>query len=119
MKTFIALLQTIKDSGSYEPLVMGTADQWESATMGYQNIGPNFWQGEKGRQALIDGTEGYNNDGFLRAFEALSEWQPYLMNGYEATSYPRRPRRSSPSAAAQSIRRVRGTSRCFGARRKA
>ena len=85
---FVALLQTIKDSGLYEPLVMGTAEQWESATMGYQNIGPNFWQGEKGRQALIDGTEGYNDDGFLRAFEALSEWQPYLMNGYEATSYP-------------------------------
>ncbi len=85
---FLALLQTIRDSGAYEPLVMGTADQWESATMGYQNIGPNFWGGEEGRQALIDGTLGYDEDGFLRAFEALAEWQPYLLNGYEATAYP-------------------------------
>ncbi len=85
---FMALLQTIRDSGAYEPLVMGTADQWEGATMGYQNIGPNFWGGETGRQALIDGSEGYNEDGFLGAFEALAEWQPFLMNGYEATAYP-------------------------------
>lgn len=85
---FIALLQQIKDDGRYAPLVMGTKDQWESATMGYQNIGPNFWKGEEGRKALIDGTLGYNEDGFLQAFEALAEWQPYLMDGYQATSYP-------------------------------
>lgn len=24
----------------------------------------------------------------MRAFEALAEWQPYLLNGYEATAYP-------------------------------
>lgn len=85
---FLALLQTIREGGAYEPLVMGTADQWEGATMGFQNIGPNYWRGEEGRQALIDGTEGYNTDGFLRAFEALAAWQPFLMNGYEATAYP-------------------------------
>ena len=45
---FLAMLQTIRDSGVYEPLVMGTADQWEGATMGYQNIGPNYWNGEEG-----------------------------------------------------------------------
>ena len=85
---FLALLQTIREGGTYEPLVMGTADQWEGATMGYQNIGPNYWQGEKGRQALIDGTQGYDSEGFVAAFEALAQWQPYLMNGYEATAYP-------------------------------
>ncbi len=85
---FLTLLQTIREGGVYEPLVMGTADQWESATMGYQNIGPNYWRGEEGRQALIDGTEGYDEDGFVRAFEALGAWQPYLMEGYQATAYP-------------------------------
>jgi raffinose/stachyose/melibiose transport system substrate-binding protein len=85
---FLALLQTIREEGTYEPLVMGTADQWESATMGYQNIGPNYWEGEAGRQALIDGSLGYDEDGFLEAFEALAAWQPYLMNGYQATAYP-------------------------------
>jgi len=84
---FLELLQTIQDDGTYAPLVMGTADQWEAATMGYQNIGPNFWRGEEGRRALIEGTLGYDEDGFLEAFRALAEWQPYLISGYEATAY--------------------------------
>jgi len=29
---------------------MGTNDQWEAATMGYNNIGPNYWKGEEGRE---------------------------------------------------------------------
>ncbi len=85
---FMALLETIQEDGNYTPLVMGTADQWEAATVGYQNIGPNYWQGEEGRQELLDGTVGYNEDGFLQAFEALAEWQPYLEDGYQAVSYP-------------------------------
>jgi raffinose/stachyose/melibiose transport system substrate-binding protein len=85
---FLALLQTIKDNGSYAPLVMGTKDQWESATMGYQNIGPNYWAGEEGRQGLIAGTAKYNEGGFLQAFEALAAWQPFLIDGYEAVAYP-------------------------------
>ncbi len=52
----MAVLDAIKDDGTYAPLVMGTSDQWEAATMGFQNIGPNYWKGEEGRQALIKGT---------------------------------------------------------------
>jgi raffinose/stachyose/melibiose transport system substrate-binding protein len=85
---FLALLQTIKDNGTYAPLVMGTKDQWESATMGYQNIGPNYWTGEEGRKGLIDGTAKYNEGGFLQAFEALAAWQPFLVDGYQAVAYP-------------------------------
>lgn len=85
---FYEVLDAIQADGTYAPLVMGTADQWESATMGYQNIGPNYWNGEEGRLALIEGTLGYNEDGFLEAFEALARWQPYLIEGYQALSYP-------------------------------
>jgi raffinose/stachyose/melibiose transport system substrate-binding protein len=85
---FMALLQTIKDDGNYAPLVMGTKDMWESATMGFQNIGPNYWKGEEGRLGLIAGTVGYNEDGFLQAFEELDKWPPYLPEGYQALSYP-------------------------------
>lgn len=88
MSEFNAVLQAIKDNGQYAPLVMGTADQWESATMGYQNIGPNYWMGEEGRNGLIKGTEKYNQGGFLQAFEALAAWQPYLADGYQAQTYP-------------------------------
>ena len=85
---FLDLLQKIKDDGMYVPLVMGTKDMWEAATMGFQNIGPNYWKGEEGRLGLIEGTVGYNEDGFLEAFQALARWAPYLPEGHEAISYP-------------------------------
>ncbi len=85
---FLALLQAVKDDGNYEPLSMGTNDQWEAATMGYQNIGPNYWHGEEGRLGLIDGTAKYNEGGFLAAFEALARWIPYMPTGYQAVTYP-------------------------------
>jgi len=85
---FYAVLDAIQADGTYAPLVLGTSDQWESATVGYQNIGPNYWGGEAGRLGLIDGTATYNEAGFLAAFEALAKWQPYLIDGYQALSYP-------------------------------
>ncbi|MCY4354681.1 MAG: ABC transporter substrate-binding protein [Truepera sp.] len=85
---FLELLEIIKQDGSYAPLVMGTNDQWEAATMGFQNIGPNYWKGEEGRLGLIDGSIGYNEGGFLKAFEALATWVPYLTDGYQAVTYP-------------------------------
>ena len=47
---FFAALDAIKEDGSYIPMAMGTNDQWEAATMGYNNIGPNYWKGEEGRR---------------------------------------------------------------------
>ena len=85
---FYAALDAIQADGTYAPLVMGTTDQWESATMGWQNIGPNYWLGEEGRVGLIDGSQKLNEGGFLAAFEALNRWQPYLINGYQSLSYP-------------------------------
>ncbi len=87
-KEFLDLLEAIRRSRRYIPLVMGTADQWEAATMGYQNIGPNYWEGEKGRLGLIRGTARYNEGGFLEAFEALARWRPYLPPGYQGIHYP-------------------------------
>ena len=52
---FHAVLEKLKKDGTYVPLVMGTADQWEAATMGFQNIGPDYWKGETGRTNLIAG----------------------------------------------------------------
>lgn len=85
---FLSTLAKIKKNGKYAPLVMGTKDQWEAATMGYQNIGPTAWEGEKGRKGLISGTAQYNKGGFLQAFTSLANWKPYLPNGYQALAYP-------------------------------
>ncbi|MBZ9752271.1 ABC transporter substrate-binding protein [Deinococcus sp. HMF7604] len=84
---FLALLGKVKQGGKYEPLVMGTKDQWEAATMGFQNIGPTLWKGETGRKGLISGAAQYNKGGFLQAWQALARWQPYLPRGYQALAY--------------------------------
>jgi raffinose/stachyose/melibiose transport system substrate-binding protein len=85
---FHALLDQIAEDGTYAPLAMGTADQWEAATMGFQNIGPNYWNGEDGRQGLIDGDEAFDDPQYVAVFEELGRWADYLPSGYESVTYP-------------------------------
>ncbi|WP_185984271.1 ABC transporter substrate-binding protein [Aureimonas mangrovi] len=84
---FFAALDTIQEDGTYIPMAMGTLEQWEAATMGYQNIGPAYWRGEEGREALIAGTEKLTDPEWVRPFEALARWRDYLGDGFEAQSY--------------------------------
>lgn len=84
---FFELLQAIKDGG-YVPLDMGTADQWEAATMGYQNIGPTYWRGEEGRLALIAGDAALTDEPFVAPLRTLARWADYLAPGFQAQSYP-------------------------------
>lgn len=85
---FMAVLETVKSKSKYTPLAMGTADQWEAATMGFQNVGPNFWKGETGRKALIDGSQKYTDAPYVETFKHLAMWSPYLGRGYKAQKYP-------------------------------
>jgi raffinose/stachyose/melibiose transport system substrate-binding protein len=85
---FYAALDAIKADGTYAPLAMGTADQWESATMGFQNVGPNLWDGETGRLALIEGSEKISDPQYVATLESIQKWADYLPNGYEAIAYP-------------------------------
>ena len=82
------MLDKIKENGKYVPLVLGTADQWEAATMGFQNIGPNYWKGEEGRKALIAGTAKLTDPPYVETFAQLAKWAPYLGDGYQAQKYP-------------------------------
>lgn len=85
---FFAALEKIRDDGSYIPMAMGTNDQWEAATMGYNNIGPNYWEGEKGRLALIAGEQKLTDAQWTAPFATLAKWGQYLGDGYEAQTYP-------------------------------
>ncbi|MCE1254123.1 MAG: ABC transporter substrate-binding protein [Anaerolineae bacterium] len=84
---FFKVLDAIKADGTYVPLGMGTADMWEAATMGFQNVGPNYWQGEDGRLALIKGTAKYTDAPYVDTFKQLAAWAPYMPEGYEAVKY--------------------------------
>jgi raffinose/stachyose/melibiose transport system substrate-binding protein len=85
---FYEVLDALKTEGTFAPLAMGTKDQWEAATMGFQNIGPNYWQGEDGRQALIDGTGKFTDDAYVETWTQLAAWAPYLEDGFESVAYP-------------------------------
>lgn len=85
---FFAALEKFKEDGNYIPMAMGTNDQWEAATMGYNNIGPNYWKGEEGRNALIAGEQKLTDDGWVAPFRQLAKWGDYLGDGYEAQTYP-------------------------------
>jgi raffinose/stachyose/melibiose transport system substrate-binding protein len=87
MEEFHALIDKLKKDGTYTPIVLGTADQWESATMGFQNIGPNYWQGEKGREGLIKGGEKFTDPQYVAVLKELASWAPYMGNGYQAQKY--------------------------------
>ena len=85
---FFAALDKIKADGNYIPMAMGTKDLWEAATMGYQNIGPNYWKGEEGRLALIKGEQKLTDPQWVKPYEVLAKWKPYLGDGFEAQTYP-------------------------------
>lgn len=84
---FFAALDKIKADGTYIPMAMGTKDLWEAATMGYQNIGPNYWKGEEGRQALIKGTQKLTDGAWVEPYKVLAKWKDYLGDGFEAQTY--------------------------------
>jgi raffinose/stachyose/melibiose transport system substrate-binding protein len=84
---FYAVLDKIKANGKYVPLDIGTSDQWEAATMGYYNIAPVYYGGEAGRDEMINGTAKMTDPKFVKGFEELAKWIPYLGNGYQAQSY--------------------------------
>ncbi|WP_170429601.1 ABC transporter substrate-binding protein [Ruegeria arenilitoris] len=85
---FFAALDKIREDGTYVPLAMGTNDQWEAATMGYNNIGPNYWKGEEGRQALITGEQKLTDEAWTAPYATLARWAEYMGDGYEAQTYP-------------------------------
>ncbi|MES0824516.1 ABC transporter substrate-binding protein [Ruegeria sp. SCP11] len=85
---FFAALDKIQEDGTYIPMAMGTNDQWEAATMGYNNIGPNYWKGEEGRQALIAGEQKLTDEAWTAPYATLARWAEYLGDGYEAQTYP-------------------------------
>jgi raffinose/stachyose/melibiose transport system substrate-binding protein len=85
---FFAVLDAFQEDGGYIPLAMGINDQWEAATMGYNNIGPNYWRGEEGRLALIAGEQSLTDEAWVAPYRQLARWGDYLGRGYEAQTYP-------------------------------
>src|SRR4029079_12913541 len=85
---FHALLDKIKADGKYTPIALSHTDQWEAATMGFQNIGPNYWKGEDGRKGLIAGTQKFTDKAYVDTWTELAAGALYMGDGYQAQKYP-------------------------------
>jgi raffinose/stachyose/melibiose transport system substrate-binding protein len=84
---FFQVLEAIKRDGRYLPLALGTADGWTVGDLGLYSNGPNFWKGEEGRQALINGTAKLTDPSFVDAMRFIARWGPYLPPGAQAIKY--------------------------------
>ncbi len=84
---FFQVLDTIKNGSSYTPLALGTNDQWESNQIVFTNIGPTYWNGEEGRQALLSGEAAFTDPEFVAAFEQMARWGDYMGRGYQSQTY--------------------------------
>lgn len=87
MDEFNDVLAEIAADGTYTPLAWGIADPWPITQMAMAAIGPNYWQGEAGRESLIDGSGRFTDPQFVDAFTALDGWKNYFPQGYEAVAY--------------------------------
>ena len=88
---FFEVLDKIKADGTYIPMAMGTNDQWEAATMAYQNIGPNYWKGEEGRLALIKGEQKLTDPQWVAPFAEIARGKDSLGDGFVAQPFPDSP----------------------------
>jgi len=84
---FIKVLDTVKKSGKYAPLALGTNDQWESNQIVFTSIGPNYWKGEEGRKALISGAAKFTDPQFVAAFNYEAKLGTFLSKGASAQTY--------------------------------
>ncbi|MBN8488808.1 MAG: extracellular solute-binding protein [Burkholderiales bacterium] len=82
-----ALLETVKKAGGIAPLALGTADQWEANQIVFTNLGPNYWQGEAGRKALIAGQAKFTDPAYEGVFDLMARLSPYLPKGASAQTY--------------------------------
>ncbi|GIB13011.1 ABC transporter substrate-binding protein [Vibrio cholerae] len=84
---FFTVLDKVKADGRYIPLSMSGSESWVASELGYQNIGPNYWKGEDGRLALINGQEHFDDSQYVKVFEELARWRAYLGEGGELRDY--------------------------------
>jgi raffinose/stachyose/melibiose transport system substrate-binding protein len=75
---FFNVLQAIKSNGKYIPLAFGDADEFLNGPSFFDNFGPNYYQGETGRQGLIKGTMKVTDPQFVQVFDLIQKMVPYM-----------------------------------------
>lgn len=83
---FFAVLDALVEAGE-TPLGISTKDAWTTQTMGFNNLWPNFCDGENTRQGIISGEVDFTDQCFIDVLESLVAWEPYMPEGHESIGY--------------------------------
>jgi len=83
---FIALCRSLKQNGE-TVLAHGTNEQWVLTETLLCTVGPNFYGGEKTRQALINGEIKYTDPRFVKAYNKIKELVEFFPPNYQAIDY--------------------------------
>jgi raffinose/stachyose/melibiose transport system substrate-binding protein len=78
IEDMMTLLNKVAATGQVTPLALGTADMWETHQVIFTGMGPNYWEGEKSRQALIQGSKKFTDPEFLKAWQMMAQLKPFM-----------------------------------------
>ncbi|HEY5571082.1 MAG TPA: ABC transporter substrate-binding protein [Bacteroidales bacterium] len=82
----MTICETLRTAG-ITPFAQGGADTWTLYENIYAGLGANFYGGELGRQALMEGTETVTNPDFVDAFVMLDSLTTYFPDNYIDMEY--------------------------------
>jgi raffinose/stachyose/melibiose transport system substrate-binding protein len=82
----MTICETLRTAG-VTPFAQGAADTWTLYENIYSGLGANFYGGELGRQALMEGTETVTNSDFVDAFVMLDSLTTYFPNNFIDLGY--------------------------------
>jgi raffinose/stachyose/melibiose transport system substrate-binding protein len=77
---FYAALDKLKEDGTFIPLAMGGTGDYahlSNSEKGFMNVGPNYWNGEEGRLALLDGSQKLTDEQWVEPWRQVLQWVPY------------------------------------------
>lgn len=83
---FFAVLDAIQ-AADVTPLAIGTKDSWAITTMGFNNLWPNFCDGENTRLAMLSGEAKHTDQCFVDTFASVQAWAPYMPEGFQSLGY--------------------------------
>ena len=83
MDEFHAVLEAIKANGEYAPLAFGLGDAWVTPLLAFHNMAANYFGGEDGRQAILDGKLKLTDPSFVSLLTEVAGWKNYLADGAE------------------------------------
>lgn len=83
---FFAVLDAIQAEG-ITPLAIATKDSWAITTMGFNNLWPNFCDGENTRLAMLSGEAKHTDQCFVDTFASVQRWADYMPDGFQSIGY--------------------------------